>query len=122
MQWLSEGDRNTSFFHISTVKHKKRNRINKLHNAQGEVFNSPPLIGLVVADYFMKAYEAPVEAPNLTLDNLLLDSLLNLISQIDNVGILSTVTLEEVKLATFSMGAYKAPGPDGFPPTFSHTF
>ena len=40
----------------------------------------------------------------------------------ENNQILGNITEEEVKSAVFSMKAYKAPSPNGFPPTFFQHF
>ncbi|XP_059070738.1 uncharacterized protein LOC131860358 [Cryptomeria japonica] len=54
------------------------------------------------------------------------DKLLNLIPPIlndaDNELVMCQVTEEEVKEVVFAMAAYKASGPDGFPPTFFQVF
>lgn len=40
----------------------------------------------------------------------------------DNNLILVPISKEEVKSVVFSMGPFKAPGPNGFPPTFFQDF
>lgn len=84
--------------------------------------NTPTQIGLLASDYFQRAYLVPVEAPNPPLDNLLLDPLLATITQDDNNSILCVVTPKEFCLGAFSMGAYKAPSPNGFPPALFQIF
>ena len=40
IQWLKEGEKNTSFFHKTMVQCKHNNRIFKLHNNQGETLHT----------------------------------------------------------------------------------
>ena len=37
VKWLQEGDRNTTFFHRSTIQHRMNNRISKLKIEAGEI-------------------------------------------------------------------------------------
>ena len=39
-----------------------------------------------------------------------------------NADLTRPVTIEEIKEATYAIGAHKAPGPDGFTGAFYHTF
>ena len=41
-----------------------------------------------------------------------------MLGEVENNSILGNITKEEVKWTVFSMKAYKAPRPDGFPSTF----
>lgn len=54
------------------------------------------------------------------------DKILSLIPQVlydaNNELLISRVSEEEVKEAVFVMASFKAPGPDGFPPTFFQVF
>jgi hypothetical protein len=38
--WLREGDRNTSFFHKSTIQHRKHNRITRLKSPDGQILEN----------------------------------------------------------------------------------
>ncbi|GLT84225.1 hypothetical protein SLE2022_024700 [Rubroshorea leprosula] len=40
-QWIQDGDRNTKFFHVSTIKRRSYNRIMGLKNAQGTWYYDP---------------------------------------------------------------------------------
>ena len=40
VQWLKEGERNTKFFHQSTIQRRHTNIINKLWTAQGDLITS----------------------------------------------------------------------------------
>ena len=37
VKWLQEGDRNTTFFHKSTIQHRMNNHISKLKTEAGEI-------------------------------------------------------------------------------------
>ena len=42
--WLREGDRNTSFFHKSTVQHRQHNYITHLKLAKGNILEDQRLV------------------------------------------------------------------------------
>lgn len=52
----------------------------------------------------------------------LLQCLSTSLNAANNAVIMTPVRDDEVQMVVFSMGAYKAPGPDGFPPDFFQEF
>ena len=44
VKWLKEGEKNTSFFHKSTIQHRMKNRISKLHAENGEILEEQEAI------------------------------------------------------------------------------
>ncbi|KAF7839972.1 RNA-directed DNA polymerase [Senna tora] len=74
-QWVVQGDRNTRFFHISTLVRRKRNKIEGLKTTDGEwVFEDKTLQGMAV-DYFSSLYRevisdfVPLELKDLRAQN-----------------------------------------------------
>lgn len=55
---------------------------------------------------------------DVSLQDCLVSKLLTVIKEDDNCQLIAPISTEEVCLAIFSMGAYKTPSPNGFPPTF----
>ena len=122
IQWLKEGDKNTSFFHRSASIHKRRNNISKLTDEGGEVIKEQDEMGKKVVEHFSKAIRKDNFTGNPGIRRSLIYSIPRNINDEDNDVILDQITEEEVKKAVFSMKAYKAPGPDGFPPAFFQHF
>jgi len=54
--------------------------------------------------------------------NQLLNNIPSLIFEEDNANILKPISEEEVRTVVFSMGPFKALGPDGFPSFSSKNF
>lgn len=54
--WLSEGDANKTFFHISTVNRRRRNRILSLKDEVGNTIQDPQHIKDTIINYFIKIY------------------------------------------------------------------
>lgn len=52
IRWLKEGERNTKFFHRSTVQRRMQNRINCIINQQGEQFEQQEDIETVLLEHF----------------------------------------------------------------------
>lgn len=50
--------------------------------------------------------------------NSLLDVILEVITDEELSQLIENMTFQEIKDSMFSLGAFKALGPDGFPPTF----
>ena len=44
VKWLKEGEKNTSFFHRSTIQHRMKNKISKFHAENGEILEEQEAI------------------------------------------------------------------------------
>ncbi|XP_038980099.1 uncharacterized protein LOC120110150 [Phoenix dactylifera] len=115
VQWVSEGDRNTRFFHRSTIIRRQRSMIHSLRAGSGHRVEGEPAIRQVLLDFFRSRWtegEAASDGdpPPLTVDVGIGDS--------ESVLLTRPVSAQEVQEAVWALAADKAPGPDGFPPFF----
>ena len=79
-------------------------------------------MGKNVVEHFSKVLEKDNFARNLVIRRSLINSIPRIFGEEENNLILGSITEEEVKSVVFSMKAFKAPGLDGFPPTFFQHF
>ncbi|XP_068309652.1 uncharacterized protein [Pyrus communis] len=56
LMWLQEGDRNTNFFHLTTIVRRRRNRIEGLINNQGSWISEPSNLKKLAAEYFQTIF------------------------------------------------------------------
>lgn len=56
INWMIQGDRNMSFYHVSTLIRRKRNKILNLKNSQGEWINDLPAIMEFVRNNFLNLF------------------------------------------------------------------
>jgi len=119
VQWIKEGDRNTSFFHLSAMKHRKANSISKLCLENGNIIIEDTEIGDQAVLFFQNLLsDQGSNAGNGRVMDQFIDKIPCLITKEDNSKMLKPISEEEVHVVLFSMGPFKAPGPDGFPPIF----
>jgi hypothetical protein len=114
VSWVVEGDRNTKFFHTSTIVRRKLNRISRLQNSMGEwVEDRDQLMTLIQKGYsnlFTTSHTSscrlsvPPCAPNL--------------SDLETQNLDTPLSIEEIKSSLWSLKPFKAPGPDGLHPGF----
>lgn len=112
--WLKEGDRNTKFFHLSTLIRRRRNKLEGLFDENNVWRKDKEDMMTIAVSYFQGLFSESGQAglpnywPNLfpRIDGSTLDDLN------------ADVTEEEIRNALFSIGGLKAPGPDGFPAIF----
>ncbi|XP_061371160.1 uncharacterized protein LOC133313766 [Gastrolobium bilobum] len=113
-KWIEDGDRNTTFYHTTTIIRRAKNKILELKNDEGHfVREEDNLLKLILA-FFGKLYSEDCFCrPWIStkhswpaLDNSDLEGLRLSISDV------------EIKKIFFSMGALKAPDPDRFPALF----
>ncbi|XP_057791145.1 uncharacterized protein LOC131008275 [Salvia miltiorrhiza] len=116
--WLSDGDRNTAFFHRLT-KFKKRNNTFTRLNINGNDIYDPGIIEQHIVRYFSELFtdDGGVLADQLEIDALIQPS----ISENQNNMLIRIPDDGEIAAAVFSMDANSAPGPDGFSGMFFHT-
>lgn len=120
ISWLTEGDANTRFFHVSTINRRRKNRIHLLRDEVGNEFLSQEDIRNHTTSFFTKLYTTEHVAskkrcPNPTPNPNNLDHLTK--AHLDRA-------LEEADIfrAIASFKPLKAPGPDGIHPLFYQKF
>ncbi|GJT03880.1 RNA-directed DNA polymerase, eukaryota, reverse transcriptase zinc-binding domain protein [Tanacetum coccineum] len=114
VKWLSEGDKNTKYFHNVIKSRRNSNRVRGVCDENGNWFE-----GDNVAVQFVNHFEKflgnkgdveQIENPS--------ELFTNKISQGKAEDMVREVTNKEIKDAIFDIGNDKAPGPDGFTTTF----
>jgi len=113
-QWLTCKDLNMKFFHLSTVIKRQRTAIDFLKLSSGAWISYRQAIGNTLCAHFADLFT--------TSEPLIPDEMLNLfdtvISNEHNLSICSIPSEQEIHDSVFSIGATKAPGPDGFTGVF----
>ena len=112
--WLREGDKNSKFFHLSTVIQRKKNHIEAIKNDSGKWLTSTNDIKSYLTLKFSELYSAQDLSFLENLDNLLQPC----ITQEENDLLRRCPTPEEIKSAIFEINPLKSPGPDGMPGLF----
>ncbi|KAI9113014.1 hypothetical protein K1719_015946 [Acacia pycnantha] len=109
--WLTSRDKNSKFFHLTTVIKRRRNSILCIKDENGMWTRDKHIINHLFTDYFTTLF-SPV-GPRHLMDAL--DPIEVKIDDTANEALLRPVTKEEIRIAVFELGGSKAPGPDGFP-------
>lgn len=117
-KWLMQGDRNTSYFHLTTIVRRRRNRIEGLLDDNHVWISSKEGLKSIVTNFFsslftdLGAVGIPTSWPKLFPTP----------NDYDIQNINALVSMEETKEALFGIGKLKAPGPDGLPAMFYQDF
>ena len=108
--WLKEGDKNSRFFHLSTIVRRRRYSIEAVKDNAGDWVTEPKEIRNVFLENFKILFsEEEVETPQQ------LDDLVNpCISDVENQLLCSIPSLEDIKNTLFQMSDLKSLGPNGF--------
>ena len=120
VNWLIQGDRNTAFYHVSTLVRRKRNQIRAIKNYMGEWISDENEVKEFMRRGFSDVYTSslclvPRQPPSVSQWQIRL-------SNEDRDSISGGVTEEEIKTALWSLKAFKAPGPDGLHAGFYQRF
>jgi hypothetical protein len=107
--WTQMDDRNTSFFHNFASARQKKNYIKKLKNRNGDRVEVTESLKPLIYDYFANLFSSEVQE----VDEAFLDKIHPRVTQEMNEKLLRPFSAEDVRIAVFSIGNYKAPGPDG---------
>jgi hypothetical protein len=112
--WLRNGDRNTKFFHLSTIIRRRHNSIDAIRADDGKWIIDQKAIENHLRDKFKLLFsEEEVSFPP-NLDNLLSP----ILTAEENSELCRIPSSKEVRRVIFDMQSLKAPGPDGLPPLF----
>jgi hypothetical protein len=116
--WLQHGDKNTRFFHMKAIQRRKRNKISEIKDNQGTVWTDSADIERVLMDHFRTLFTKQDTQQIAQTVEVVKDRLNH-----DMKEHLSTnFTEEEVYKAIKDMKSMAAPGPDGLPALFYHTY
>ncbi|XP_057860497.1 uncharacterized protein LOC131069160 [Cryptomeria japonica] len=110
--WLSEGDRNTKFFHSSSKLKRLRNWISCIIDSNGNSLVDEDDIAAEAVRFF----KSLLTAEPVVVDNEFVNLIPPLVSQEDNKMLMAPFSLAELKETVFSMHPKKAPGLDGLLP------
>nr|KYP69874.1 Retrovirus-related Pol polyprotein LINE-1 [Cajanus cajan] len=112
-KWLRMGDKNTRVFHGTTIARRRRNKVFKLLNENGDWMEQPAELERMVTTFYRTLFtdERHMEPFSLTnaFPRLNEDELSTLETPISN---------GEIHNAVKSMSGFKAPGPDGLQAVF----
>ena len=117
---IRDGDRNTRYFHLSTIIRRKRNKIEALLDDAGNWVTDSEAVKDMVSNFWSRLFqEEPEEEgiPEPLLSNYFPD-----IPDGEKEKLARPFSACEVIMALKDMQPYKAPGPDGFQPIFYQKF
>ncbi|KAL5853259.1 hypothetical protein ACOSQ3_008377 [Xanthoceras sorbifolium] len=109
VNWLKEGDKNTKFFHLSTLVCRRSNKLEGIKDKTGNWGTSLPLMKEVAIEYFKHLF---LEKPFAHTRNLI-PHLVPSLSKVCAKRLNDTVKDVEVKDSLNSIGSLKAASPDG---------
>ncbi|GKV33767.1 hypothetical protein SLEP1_g42227 [Rubroshorea leprosula] len=112
--WMLLGDGNSKYFHATASRRRQNNYIFQLKNDQGILLEGTDSILAHAYTHFQQAYASQENCNFTQIEGLIRP----LVTAEMNVDLCRHVSDEEVKTTVFQMGAFKAPGVDGFPGCF----
>ena len=112
--WLKDGDRNSKFFHMSTVIRRRKNSIDTIRGDDGEWIVKISEIREFAVQKFNHLFTSDTVSFPSDLDNLITPA----ITDLENSSLCLIPSPIEIRDAMFSMHSLKSPGPDGLPPLF----
>lgn len=115
--WVQDGDRNTSFYHRSTIIRRNRSRIKAL-KIDGEWVSNPRVLSDHISNFF-KCLFARVQPVDLEFTTRVEGNMLN---GVQATRLTRMASLEEVKRAVSGMKRFGSPGPDGIQAAFYQHF
>ena len=112
--WLKLGDKNSKFFHLSTIIRRRRNNIDAIKNEEGTWIRESGQIRDNFRENFINLFKEEEVYFLEHLDHLVL----RCITEEENKGLICIPTSKEIKDVLFQMQDLKAPGLDGFSAMF----
>eukprot|EP00253_Pinus_taeda_P019947 PITA_19947 len=121
IRWLKEGEKNTKFFHNTTIQRRMHNNITHIQNEQGAKLEKHEEIEAEVLNHFKQVHKEPSDDCSQAIQNIT-RKIPKLISDQHNQMLLKPVDLQEVESTVKQLKVGKAPGLDGFTSNFFHHF
>ena len=120
INWAAYGDCNTSFFHVSTLVRRHRNRIKSVKNSLGEWVTGEEEVKNVILMGYIDLFQTSFSSSNRLSD--IENFSCCFLSEGDRVSLCAPVSEEEIKLGLWSLKPFKAPGADGLHAGFFQYF
>ena len=117
---MIQGDRNTAFYHVSTLVRRKRNQILAIKNLVWEWLYDEDAIKNVIWSDFNEVYSSSFSSASWSIPFTTIWQ--GKLADEERVSISWVASVEEIKNALWSLKAFKAPGPDGLHAGFFHRF
>ena len=117
---MLQGDRNTTFYHVSTLVRRKRNQILAIKNSVGEWIQEEKEIENFIRKGFGDIYTSSLTASVRAMPAI--SQWQGRLNEEEKESIGGQVTIEEIKSAFWSLKAYKASSPDELHVGFFHSF
>ncbi|KAA3456692.1 reverse transcriptase [Gossypium australe] len=114
VNWLKNGDRNTSYFHKVAVNRQFRGRILALEDENGRQLSSTDDFLRLASDYFGNLFTASNMGPDDHLFGLMEEK----VTESMNANLIKQFTVDEIAHAVKMMSPLHAPGVDVFPAIF----
>lgn len=108
-KWISEGDKNSKFFHALIRGRRSRNKI-QLYGPHDTIVHEPQAIGEMAVAHFQDLFSAT----QYYLNDDLFDGFPAQVTSTMNMGICQAPSEEEIWEAVRAISADSAPGEDGF--------
>ncbi|PKI61172.1 hypothetical protein CRG98_018403 [Punica granatum] len=112
--WLKDGDRNSKFFHLSTVIRRRSNHIAAIKDDNGEWIQDHDGIG----NYFLRNFQYLFTTSHPSIPDDLEDLIGSTITESENERLIQIPDDKEILTALTSIPNLKAPSPDGIPSLF----
>nr|KYP57513.1 Retrovirus-related Pol polyprotein LINE-1 [Cajanus cajan] len=112
-KWLLLGDKNTRYFHGSTIVRRRKSKIEKLMNDNDEWVTQKEELEGMVTNFYRTLFSDTDEAETFPISNAFQHLEDN---ELASIG--SPIGNNEILSAIKSMGSFKAPGPDGLQAIF----
>lgn len=112
--WLTLGDSNTGYFHVSTKARKSKNRLTVIEDERGIPWFEEEQIAEVICKYYDQIFTSEQHDGLHTVEKTLNQS----VTAEMNEELIKGPTATEIRDATFAIHPDKAPGPDGFSASF----
>ncbi|OMO86355.1 reverse transcriptase [Corchorus capsularis] len=116
LNWILEGERNSRFFHVTTLIRRRFNKIMGLSNDNGDWISDPLDLQQLVLSYFKNLFSTTNIAEHLSFDSFNEDWASLLPEDLAALNI--PLTDVEIHKTLWTFKPDKAPGPDGLHPGF----
>ncbi|XP_060959260.1 uncharacterized protein LOC133030510 [Cannabis sativa] len=112
VNWIKNGDSNTSVFHSSIKDRTRKNRILSVVNAQGDRVDDQEKITEAFLDYYKELLGTSMIGRQRVKTSVMNEG--PLITSTHAEALMTDFSKEEIKAAMFSIPGVKSPGPDGY--------